>query len=207
MTAAAGHLKQGANGNAAEIIEALKQEAAAEIRREEAKRSGTADRQKAAERVIKSAIANNPFKEAFKGAWTECETQYICDGFRAYALSEALPLQTIPEDVQKIDIKRVIDGARGNNGATLNLPELGTLRAYIKEEKARKKAIKDKTAPMYDFGDGLPLVDAQFLLDTLELLPGCTATISNRKPLISAIYFESSHGCGILCPVRKAARV
>lgn len=202
--AALGHLKQGANGNAADILAMLRDEAEEEIRHATAKQSGNGNRQKAAERVIKNAKASQPFRECFHGAWTENGAQHLCDGFRAYILSEPLPLPTIPEDVQKLDIKRLVDSARGNNGPALNLPDVAELRAYIKTEKARKKAIKDKTAPVYDFGDGLPLVNAQFLLDTLELLPGCTATISSRAPLVTSIYFESVHGCGILCPIKKA---
>lgn len=204
--AALGHLKQGANGNAAEILDHLKTEAEAEIRHAAAKQSGTANRQKAAERVIKSAYSEQPTREAFHGAWSDANgEQYICDGFRLFKLSAALPLPTIPEKEKPIDAARIIDPAK-HNPDPLALPDVAELRAYIKEEKARKKAIKDKTAPVYDFGDGLPLVNANFLLDALELLPGCTATASSRAPLIAPIYFESVHGCGILCPVRKAAQ-
>lgn len=204
MTAAAGHLKNGDSRNAAEIIEAMKEEAAAEIRRAEAKNGGKLSRQKAAERVIKSAKASQPFRESFHGSWTDAAgRQCLCDGFRAYRLREALPLETIPEKETPFDLNRIITK---NDGETLALPDVAELRAYIKEEKARKKAIKDKTAPTWDFGDGLPLVNAQFLLDALELLPGCSATISSRSPLVNPIYFESVHGCGILCPIRKEAR-
>lgn len=205
MTAAAGHLKNGDNRNAAEIIEGLKQEAAAEIRREEAKRSGTADRQKAAERVIKSAKSNNPTREALHGAWIDKHgAQCICDGSQAYRLRDALPLESIPEKQTPLDLDRVISE---NLGEILKLPDLATLRAYIKTEKAKKKATKDKSGIIYDFGENLPAVNAEFLLNALELLQGCTtATASKERPTLRGIYLCSDSGDGVLLPVKKEAK-
>lgn len=206
MTAAAGHLKNGSNGNAVEIIEALKQEAAAEIRRDEAKRSGTASRQKAAERIIKSAKSVQPFRPCMHGAWIDNGKQYICDGFRVVRFNEPLPLESIPEGVEPLNASRIIAPGM-NTGATLDLPELGELRAHIKTEKARIKAEKLRgIVPLWDFGDGLPAVDAQYLADMLEALPGCTATVAKDYPELRIVYFESENGDGGLLPVKKAAR-
>lgn len=205
MTAAAGHLKNGDDRNAAEIIEAMKEEAAAEIRREEAKNGGKLSRMKAAERVIKSAKCYQPARECLHGAWIDSDDlQCICDGFSAYRLREHLPLEKIPERAEPIDAKRIV---APNQGEPLTLPDLGELRAYIKTEKARLKAKKDKSAPVYDFGEGLPAVNAEYLLNALELLPGCTATASKERPEIRTIYFKSEAGEGVICPVRKGATV
>lgn len=201
MTAAAGHLKNGDSRNAAEIIEAMKEEAAAEIRREEAKNGGKLNRTKAAERVIKNA--KTMMRECFFGAWNDSSgRQCICDSFQAYRLRDSLPLEPIPEKVAPFDIARVFVK---NDGEPLNLPSLEALRAYIKTEKARLKAKKDKSGVIYDFGDGLPAMNAEYLLNALELLPGCTATASKEYPTTRAIYFESAAGDGIICPVRKTA--
>lgn len=198
--AALGHLKQGANGNAAEILEYLKTEAEAEIRREAAKQSGSRDRQKAAERVIKNAKYH--IHEELHGAWIDSKNmQCICDGFQAYRLREALPLETIPEKLQPIDLDRIITT---NLGDVLNLPTVPELKAYIKTEKARKKAIKEKSAPLWDFGEALPAVNAEYLLNALELLPGAVATASKQRPTLRAIYLKSEYGDGALLPVRKA---
>lgn len=207
MTAVAGHLKNGANGSAADIIEALKAEAAAEIRRDEAKRSGTASRQKAAERIIKNAKSMQPSKPCLHGAWTENGAQCLCDSFRALRLSEPLPLENIPEDIEPLNVSRIIDGAKQNAGARLSLPDLGELRAHIKAEKARIKAEKLRgIVPLWDFGDGLPAVDAQYLADMLEALPGCTATASVQRPTLNALYITSEDGDGVLLPAWKAAK-
>lgn len=201
--AALGHLKNGANGNAAEILNYLKTEAEAEIRHAAAKQSGNSNRQKAAERVIKSAMQDS--RPALHGSWNDSNgAQYICDGFRLFKLFESLPLEKIPEDVQPIDAARIIPTDKNAHGAVLELPSIAELKAHVKEEKARKKAIKDKSAPVYDFGAELPAVNAQYLLDMLEVLPGCTARATAERPKLRGIYFESVHGCGVLLPVRKA---
>lgn len=203
-TAAAGHVQNGAYFDALNILEGMKAEAEAEIRRDAAKQSGNANRQKAAERVIKNAISCNPTREALHGAWNDKSgRQCFCDGFQAYRLREALPLPSIPEKETPLELERII---AKNNGEALPLPTVPELKAHIKTEKARKKAIKDKTAPAWDFGEGLPAVNANFLLTALELLPGCTATASKQAPTLRAIYFESEAGDGILLPVKKAVK-
>lgn len=205
-TQAINHINAGMNGNAAEILHALREEAAAEIRREEAKRSGNASRQKAAERIIKSAKSAQPSRPYMHGAWIDNNKQYICDGFRVVRFNEPLPLESIPEGVEPLNASRIIAPGM-NTGATLDLPELGELRAHIKTEKARIKAEKLRgIVPLWDFGDGLPAVDAQYLADMLEALPGCTATAAKDRPELRIVYFESENGDGGLCPVKKAVR-
>ena len=129
--------------------------------------------------------------------------QNICDGFQAYRLREHLPLESIPEKLDPLDLEGIIAPSRDNCGAVLELPDVAELKAYIKTEKARKKAIEDNTAPTWDFGPELPLVNANFLLNALELLPGCTATAGKQRPALQAIYFKSEAGEGILLPVRR----
>lgn len=202
MTAAAGHLKNGDNRNAAEIIEAMKEEAAAEIRRDEAKNGGKLNRTKAAERVIKNANSYQAARECFHGAWTDAAgRQCICDGFQAYRLREPLPLEKIPENETPLDLNRIFTK---NDGEPLALPDVGELRAYIKTEKAKQKAQKNKSCVvLWDFGEDLPAVNAEYLLSALEILPECTATASKQYPEIRAIYFESEAGDGVICPVKK----
>jgi hypothetical protein len=140
------------------------------------------------------------------GAWIDNNKQYICDGFRVVRFNEPLPLESIPEGVEPLNMSRSIAPGM-NTGARLSLPELGELRAHIKTEKARIKAEKlRRVVPLWDFGDGLPAVDAQYLADMLEALPGCTATAAKDHPELRIIYFESENGDGVLCPVRKAAK-
>ena len=66
------------------------------------------------------------------------------------------------------------------------------------------KASKNRKPATWDFGKDLPTVNAEYLLDMLELLPGCTATVSESRPIHSTIYFQAEGvGEGCLCPTRK----
>lgn len=175
-------------------------EAEREITTEEAKKGGRLDALKAAERLIKRAKADT-YRTALHGAWIDSDgLQCICDGYNGYRLREHLTLEKLPDNVEPIDLKRIVTP---NQGERLTLPSAAELRAYIKTEKARLKAKKDKSIVIYDFGEGLPAVNAEYLLTALEILPGCTATASKQYPTKRAIYFESEAGTGCVCPIRK----
>lgn len=204
-TEAINHMSDGNADSALLTLYSLRETAAAEIRREEAKRSGTTSRLKAAERIIKSAKSEQPSRPCMHGAWIDNSKQYTSDGFRIVRFNEPLPLESIPEGAEPLNMSRVIAPGM-NTGAKLDLPELGALRAYIKTEKARIKAEKLRGVPLWDFGDGLPAVDAQYLADMLEALPGCTATAAKDHPELRIIYFESENGDGGLCPVEKVKK-
>ena len=173
-----------------------------DLKSESAKGSGKLAQFKAINRIIKDA--KTAPQTALHGAWNADGFQCVCDGFRLVRLVQPLDLEKIPDNVQPIDAARVILGNKHNDGAQLALPDVATLKAYIKTEKARKKASKDKTAPVWDFGDDLPAVNAHFLLDMLEILPDATATVSKQRPVYSGIYFNSDNGDAVLLPIRKA---
>lgn len=176
-----------------------------DISRENAKKSGSLSRLKAAERVIKSA-KKQP-RPALHGAWIADGMQYICDAYRAARFPEPLPLEKIPENIPPIDAARFFSDASKNAGECLNLPDIGTLKAYIKSEKAARKAEKNKTPLAWDFGENLPDVDAEFLLDFLEMFPDATAIANKTRPLWGMIYFSAPDGAeGVLLPVKKGVR-
>lgn len=166
-----------------------------------AKKCGKLDRLKAAQRIIKSAKTQP--RPGLWGYWKNADgMQCICDTFHAARLSEPLDLEPIHENATTIDIDNIFKFSQNNRDA-LNLPDVPTLKTYIKTEKSRLKTNNQKTVPVYDFGDGLPLVNAQMLLDLLELLPDATATANGER---GNIYFSSAVGDGILCPISKSAR-
>jgi hypothetical protein len=101
-------------------------------------------------------------------------------------------------------IDRIIEGSRGND-VPVNVPSLGELRAFIKTEKARLKAKGQKGVRLI-LMEGTETeihLDAQFLLDMLEALPGATVTASRQKTAMSAVYFKAENGDGILLPLRQ----
>lgn len=179
-----------------------------DIAREEARKSGRGSAQAAAKRIIKNAIAVQP-REYLHGAWMENGKQCLCDGYRGVILDSPIPgLPQAKTDTGRMDLDHILSFSRKNDSAKLTLPTVGELKAAIKvhdaEERARKAKAKDRTTLTWDFGDGLPGVQANYLLDMLELLPGCTATAASVNPVLSAIYFQAEGvGEGILMPIRK----
>lgn len=85
---------------------------------------------------------------------------------------------------------------------TLNLPRIPDLKAFLAEEKARKKREGAKNFKLRTYClDGFAHVDPQYLFDMLEALPNAVA-YRPGKP-VNPIYFQAYNGDGILCPVRK----
>ena len=162
-----------------------------------AKQNGSLSRLKAAEKVIKRAKLDR--RELLHGAWEDPEgRQCFCDGFVAFRLYDHLPLDVLNSKLDPFDLNRVVVK---NVGAKLALPDVATLKAFIKTEKARLRAEKKGNRVIYRFGDNLPSVDAEFLLEALEILPGCEAFASQEKPQLRAIYFKSNYGDGVVLPI------
>ena len=183
-----------------------------DIADDEARKSGRGSAQAAAKRIIKNAFAIQKIRDNLHGAWMENGKQCLCDGYHGVILDSAIPgLPQADTSSATFTLTVALRPSRENHGATLSLPTVGELKAAIKvhdaEERARKAKTKDRKPLTWDFGEGLPAVNGNYLLDMLELLPGCTATASHASPLLGAIYFQAEGvGEGILLPVRKQSK-
>ena len=143
----------------------------------------------AVKRLVKSA--SKSYRRDMQGCWTDSEgRQCFCDGYRAVRLKTHM---VGFDEVAGIDLDPIM--AVDGECVELTLPTSGELKLCIAEQKGRDRKF-------YDFGDGLPRVDAQYLKDMMETFPGATVkSYGQVKPLI----FESEKGDGILLPVRKTA--
>lgn len=177
------------------------------VAQDAARASGRGSARVAANRIIKNAILRQS-RGNLHGAWMQDGKQCICDGYHAVILDSEIPgLPKVKEDMEKMSLEGIFKPLRTRAGVRLSLPTTGELKAAIRlhsaEEKA-KKASKNRKPATWDFGKDLPTVNAEYLLDMLELLPGCTATVSESRPIISTIYFQAEGvGEGCLCPARK----
>lgn len=173
-----------------------------EIAQAKAKASGKARFLKAMKSVIKSAKDTN--RDNTFGAWTDKNGKQItCDGYRCLRSNE--PLEGLPE-VPGINISEIVDKAKDDNTVEMKLPTVGEVKARVAELKATKPGIYTgklaKPVP-YDFGEGLPMVNASFLLDMLAAFPDAEVCYISDKPLVTPIYFTGKDGDGVLLPIRK----
>jgi len=174
----------------------LREQLAAEC----AKESGKSKELAAAKRIC---------SEAKSGAFAVGEKQGMI-GAGVYCALIAEPFPALPPMDEKTPgsmadvVNRQMVVARNNCTERLVLPDVGKLKAHIKTEKAEHKGEK-RYVPVWDFGEGLPLVNAQYLLNLMELLPGCRAQKEPGKA-DSTIYFftDSESGEAVLLPVKKS---
>lgn len=183
-----------------------------EIRDECNKASGNASIAKAAERILKTARGSS--RDMLHKAYRSKKGLYVCDGVRAirFNLDTAPSLEEHPEGYDYFDIDRIIDGSKHycigveETHPVDTTENLGALRAFIKTEKAKLKAKKDTTSAVRLIlinEEGCEIhVDAQFLLDMFEALPGATVTTSRTRPSTSGLYFKAENGDGVLLPLR-----
>lgn len=187
---------------ARDLLETMAEQLRDDIRTAKAKKNGKTNALSAAKRILKTA-QKTP-RPALHKAFYSNGLQCVCDGFRGVEFKNPLPLDEIPADMETINFARLLDDAKKNNDIILELPELSALKAYIKLEKFKNKIAKTKDIIYYDFGAGLPFVNAEFLADLLEILSSCKAYAKNNG---FNIYFESDDGRGILCTVRPGANI
>lgn len=150
--------------------------------------------------AVKRVIANvDPRRDNFKGIFPYNGQFVVCDGYRLIRLNA--DITSLPHVANEFGVDAAMRGVV-THGETLILPSIPDLKAFLAEEKARKKqeGAKDFKCRTWSIGGGI-YVNPQYLLDMLEALPDAVA-YRPGKPA-SPIYFHADNGDGILCPVRK----
>ena len=151
-------------------------------------KSGTA--YGAFKRIIKR---NADIRKDLAGVWKDADGRScVCDGYLAVRLKK--PVDGF-ESAPGMDMEKVFPkDSYFSDPVELALPTPGELKIN------RKKLTSGKS--VYDFGDDLPMVDASFLKDVMDCLPGAKAITENHATH-KMIYFTSENGDAILLPVRK----
>lgn len=174
----------------------------AEIATATAKETKSTSTLNVAKRILKAAASMN--NDGLKYAVVHNGFQYFCDSFRLIALNQPLPgFPEIPEHISAPDYSRI--DAEPAEQKQIELPELAELKSWIKSKKASHKASGAKGSPKleYCFGESLPTVNAEYLADMLEALPGAAATSCPMSRKVISIRFTAENGHGLLMPVRS----
>lgn len=146
--------------------------------------------------ALKRIVKNVGGRAGLAGVWYDSENrQCVCDGYRAVRMVSHIDGF---DTVKGIDLDKCYP----------NVADLDTEIAMPTHGELKANRFKDKSNPkryLYDFGDGLPMVDAGFLKDVMDCLPNAKAYINGSHCELATIVLKSDNGDAILLPVRKKA--
>lgn len=147
---------------------------------------GKGVQRKALERILKLGGQQHPEKN-LNYPFISMEKQWFVNGFIGVGFDN-------PWDWEKCFVDDVVDMSRFSikRNKPIVLPDIDKLRAYIKIKKAEK-------SKCIIFSFGHVVVNANFLLDMMEALPGAKAYSDENSK--HSLYFESEEGVGLLLPV------
>ena len=160
-------------------------------------------------RAMLNAEKKHGCRRSLQYAWIDSQgRQCVCDGYRAFRLTEPLPLEERPADAgDPINLDKVMPNILCDHAA-MPLPDVKEVKAFIAVERA---ANGRKATPLWDFGEGKPAVSAQYLVDLMAVLPDAQEIYYSTAPdgMLSPLYAKSERGDAVLLPIRtphKAAQ-
>ena len=144
----------------------------------------------------------------FENAGKYCAT----DGYRLFRFSAPLS-SDIPTIANSMDTAKAYGDISAYSVAmglptvkeikdTIKLLKSGACRGVLNYGKFHAICSGKHVDVNYDFGYGLPLVNAEYLLDMLEVFPDCKAFCAPGNA-IRPVYFVSGDNDGLILPVRK----
>lgn len=177
-----------------------------DLYKQEARKSGKSNALAAVKRIMKTSNVRHP---ASAYAYKDDGAQWFCDGFRMVGvnLEHALPVEYLPEKIKPLFDGKYAEFYTKNTEMRepieLELPDKGTLKAYIKQQKAVRPR-KSKEPIAYDFGmseNGKPMFicNAEYLLDMMEIIPNATCEWDGKF----MCRFFNDYACGMLLGVRR----
>ena len=182
-------------------LESLSADLAEQVRTEYAASRGEANAARTISALLK-ANRKDSGRTALHYAWIDGKgRQCVCDGFRAFRLNEALPLEERPADAgEPLNLDKVVPDIRRGYAAAA-LPGAKEVKAFIALERAAKGR---KVSPVWDFGKDKPAVNAAYLVDLLNVLPDATEIYYGGP--FAPLYAKSERGDAVLLPVRSEAK-
>lgn len=177
-------------------LESLAAMLADKVRAECAASRGEANAARVISKLLHGARKNLGHREIHYAWNDELGRQCICDGYIAFRLKTPLPVEERPADAgEPVDLNKIVPNINRGAYRRIPMPTAADVKAHIALERAKK--IK---APIWDFGEGLPLVNASYLLDLITVLPDATAIYCSG--VLGALYAVSERGEAVLLPIR-----
>lgn len=182
-----------------DALQSLAADLEAQLRLESAAKGGTLSATKVLTKLL-NGLKKHDRRECLHYAWIDADgRQCICDSYQAYRLNEPLPLEPRPDDAGKpIDLSRIIPPSV-DGWKRLPLPSAQELRAFITLERA-KNGGKRGTNAVWSFGDHAPSVNAEYLLNAVQVFPNAAEIFWDT--LVTPLVIQDAAGDGILLPIR-----
>ena len=175
----------------------------AKLRLEYASSKGATDATRTITKML-NYMKKHDCRESLHYAWLDSDgRQCACDGYRAYRLKEPLPLEPRPENAgEAFNLDNIIPkDLRGY--AAVPLPSLQEVKAHIAVERAKYTGKRGGFVALWDFGEGKPVVNAEFLRDLLQVFPDAAEIFCGvGTKLYSPLYVRCDAGEAVLLPVR-----
>ncbi len=178
-------------------LESLAAMLADKVRAECAASRGETNATRVISQLLRGVRKNMAKRTMLHYAWNdELGRQCVCDGNIAFRLKTPLPVEERPADAGKtIDLNQIIPNVNRGGYRRIPMPTAADVKAHIALERAKK--IK---TPVWDFGEGLPLVNASYLLDLITILPDATEIYC--PGVFGPLYAISERGEAVLMPIR-----
>ena len=180
-------------------LQLLASDLAEQLRMESAASKGVGNAAKTIQAMFKR-LRKSDHRPSLHYAWVDAKgRQCMCDGFRAFRLTEHIPTDERPADVgDPIDLDTIVPAITPDTFYALPMPSLAEVKAHIAIERAAKRS------PLWDFGDAAPTVNAEYLRDLLAVLPDAAEIYVKRggSGIGSPMYAKGERGEALLLPVR-----
>ena len=174
----------------------------AQLRGEVAASKGTTSATRTITKMLERCKKES-FRTALHYAWLDKDgRQCVCDSYRAFRFKEPLPLEPRPDNAgDAIDLDKVMPD--GNGYAATPLPSAKEIKAHIAIERAKYTGKRGGFSCTWDFGEGKPVVNAEYLLDLVQVFPDATEIFYGPgEKLMSPLFVRCDAGEAILLPLR-----